>query len=510
VEGHGEEGKARHDSDAAARPHQGTGVAVAQSVYSGPVRPGNLRVFSLLFVLASLPACPSEKPVPAPTPATEGADSLVVAVERGDLAAQERLIGLGPEGMRALEQRLSESGRGILELLPEDDDPRDRLIAALEAFGPAAEPALVRVLGALPAKTARLAAALEAVGAKSQEAIDALLFQLDERGGAVASALAKAGPAAIPGLAAALRDEERCEGAAAALGALGAAGTLRPALAPEAPSKSRAAAARALGDVRDAGATDALLAMVVDGEDDDVVAGAANGLCGLGAIEPLIARARELSDEAPVFEGAVERKAQAFLLLAAGDRDVGMRRGAFGAFARLGPLPPEAVPLAKKALGTPALQEAAQALGNGCDDPEVVPLLFALSREDKDPYVRIQAALSCWKLGGDAQEVIPILAAELPLKADLHHFVGSMKQNAASKALARMGAVAVPALVAALDTDDDFARDQAATALYAIGKPVHAGTGRLRELAGSHSVKVSEQAQRLLDWLASLPDGPGS
>jgi len=449
-----------------------------------------------------------ERRAPLPPPWKPTAN-LVTALEEGDLSALSELLARKEAGIAAIAERLLESDRGILELFPKEDDPRDRLISGLEAFGKPAEPALVRVLNGLPVKARRIARALKTIGASSPEAIEALLPRLGA-GDEVAAALLAAGPAAIPGLSAALRDEERCEPAAALLASLGASAELRAALAAEAPSKSRAAAARALGDVRDAAAKDALLAMVVDEEDDDVVAGAANGLCGLGVIEPLVARTRELSDKGPVFDGAVERKAHAFLLLAARDGEEGMRRGAFGAFARIGPLPAEAVPLAKKALGPPALQEAARALGNGCDDPEVAPLLLALSTEDKRPYLRIEAALSYWRLGGDAQEVIPTVVAELPLKADLHHLVGSMKQNAASKALARMGAVAVPAIVDALDTDDDFARDQAAAALYAIGKPVHAGVGRLRELAGSNSVKVREQAQRLLDWLASLPEGPGS
>ncbi len=445
-----------------------------------------------------------ERPPPVDPPPEPSAGDLVAALEGGDRSAQPRLVAKGAEGIAALGARLLDSDRGILELAPKEDDPRDRLIAALEAFGPAAEPALARVLKSLPAKAQRIAAALEAIGAKSKEALDALLFQLDEPGNEVASALAKAGSAAIPGLAAALRDDERCEGAARALVALGATAELRAALAPQAPSKSRAAAARALGDIRDPAAPDALLAMVIDEEDDGIVRAAANGLCGIGTDEPLLERTRALSDRGPVFEGAVERKAAAFLLRAV--REEEMQRDAFAAFARVGPLPPEAVPLAKKALATEARGQAADALGNGCDDPEVSPLLFALAMEDRSPYVRIAAGEAYWRLGGDGPEVIPILVAELPLKADLD----STKRNAASRALARFGAVAVPALVDALDTDDDFARDQAATALYDIGKPVHAGEERLRELADSQSVKVSEQARRILDWLATLPQGGGS
>jgi HEAT repeat protein len=135
----------------------------------------------------------------------------------------------------------------------------------------------------------------------------------------------------------------------------------------------------------------------------------------------------------------------------------------------------------------------------------VPPLLLALCREDPDPYVRIRAAAAYWRLGGDARDVIPILVAELPLGAE-----DPTKPNAASRALARMGAAAVPALVEALDTDDDLARDRAAAALRDIGRPVHAGEARLKELAASRSAKVAEAAQRILDWLAKLPEGPGS
>jgi HEAT repeat protein len=443
-----------------------------------------------------------------PEPPWQPTAHLVTALEEGDLSALSELLARKHAGIAAIEERLFESGRGILELVPDEDDPRDRLISGLEAFGQPAEPALVRVLQRLPAKWRRIARALRTIGASSPEAIEALLHQLDEPGDEVAAALVKAGPGAIPGLAAALRDEQRCDRAASVLVALGATAELRAALAPDAPSTSRAAAARALGDARDASAEDALLAMVVEEEDDEIVEAAANGLCGIHAVEPLLEKTRALDDKTPVFQGATDRKSEAFLLIAV--RDEGMQRDAFAAFARLQPLPPEVVPLAKKALAGDARREAADALGRGTDDPEVPALLLALAKGDPSPYVRIAAGEAYWRLGGDAQEVIPILVAELPLKADLHHLVGSMKQNAASKALARLGAVAVPALVDALDTDDDFARDQAAEALFQIGRPVHAGERRLRELSASQSVKVSEQAKRLLDWLKSLPDGPGS
>jgi HEAT repeat protein len=184
-----------------------------------------------------------------------------------------------------------------------------------------------------------------------------------------------------------------------------------------------------------------------------------------------------------------------------------LRGNAFEAWAALGPLPPEGVALAKAALSGPARQAAAEALGNGCDDPEVPPILLRLAKEDENAYARIRAGLAYARLTGDAKEVIPILAKELARKADLHHLVGSMKQNAASKALARIGAPAVPALVEALATDDDFARDQAAKALFDIGDPVRASEPRLRELASSGDAKVKEQAQRILDWLAARGKG---
>ncbi len=433
-----------------------------------------------------------------PEPPWEPTADLVTALEEGNLSALSELLARKQAGIAAIEERLLESKA------PKEDDPRDRLISGLEAFGKPAEPALVRVLKQLPVKSRRIARALRTIGAGSPEAIEALLPHLNEPGDEVAAALVKAGPGAIPGLSAALRDEGRCDRAASVLEKLGATAELRAALAPEAPSKSRAAAARARGDARDAAAQDALLAMVVEKEKGEIVRAASDGLCGIGALEPLLDRTRALDDRVPVFDGATDRKSEAFLLLAV--RDEGMQGDAFAAFARLEPLPPEVAPLAKKALAGDARREAAEALGRGSDDPEVPPKLLALAKEDRSPYVRIAAGEAYWRLGGDAQEVIPILVAELPLKAD----AGSTKRNAASMALARMGAVAVPALVDALDTDDDFARDQAATALLDIGRPVHAGEARLRELAASQSTKVSEQAQRLLDWLASLPEGPGS
>lgn len=70
-----------------------------------------------------------------------------------------------------------------------------------------------------------------------------------------------------------------------------------------------------------------------------------------------------------------------------------------------------------------------------------------------------------------------------------------------------MGGAAVPALVEALDTEDDFARAQAAAALLDIGSAAHAGEARLRELAASDRAGVREAAQGILDRLARLPGG---
>src|SRR5512139_2628571 len=88
---------------------------------------------------------PARHPAPD-VPREPTAADLVLALEEGDASVLPRLLALGQGGIAALEQRLSGSSRGILELVPRKDDPRDRLISALEAFGNAAEPALVRVL----------------------------------------------------------------------------------------------------------------------------------------------------------------------------------------------------------------------------------------------------------------------------------------------------------------------------------------------------------------------------
>lgn len=472
------------------------------------VRLGGVVLLAAVLAVVAVLVFARRTVAPGPAVPVETGEALVTALERGDPSALPRLVARGAEGITALEARLGDSSRGVLELLPPQNDPRDRLIAALEAFGEPAEPALVRLFGAIPAKARRLARALETIGAHSPEAIAALLDQLDEPGEEVASALAKAGPASVPGVTAALRDEKRCEGAARTLAKIGAAAVLQAALAPAEPLTTRVAAARAMGEAGDAEATGALLPLLADGEESGLVRAAAGALLRLRPADPrpLLEAARGLADPGPVFDGAEDVRSLPFLLMAAQESDAGLQRRAYEALARLGPLPAEAVPRAKAALAGPARASAAAALGNGCDDPEVPPTLLRLAREDKDAYVRVSAGEACWRLGGDAQAVIPILVAELPRKADLHYLVGSVMRNAASKALARMGAPAVPALIEALETGDDFARDQAAKALYDIGWPVHAGEARLRELAAlAAESKVREQAQRLLDWLATLP-----
>jgi len=440
-----------------------------------------------------------ERPAPGPPEDRPSVATLVDRIEAEDAGALPLLVERGEAGIAELVARLTRPGDGSFQIWPPRRDPDPLLIGALTAFGKRAEPALLQALAARPSNVRAVARAFASLGCDSEEVVAALLPHLARE--EVADALVVAGPGAIPGLAEALGDEARCRGAARALSRLGAFDWLRRFLSTGADWRVRAIVA---GMLADPGSREALSALVNDEEDFDVLRAACESLLKLGPSEyaPLLDRARLLTfNQAALFEAAANVRGVDFLVLAA--RDAGMQAGAFRAFDWIGaPMPREAALLAKAALGGgPARGDAAGALGEGCDDPEVPPMLLALAREDGDTLVRVAAAEAYARLGGDASLVIPILVQALPHKAHLHHLVGTAKRNAASRVLGTLGAPAVPALVEALDTDDDFAREQAVKALHDIGRPVAAAEGRLRELASSGKPGVSEAAQGLLALL---------
>lgn len=132
---------------------------------------------------------------------------------------------------------------------------------------------------------------------------------------------------------------------------------------------------------------------------------------------------------------------------------------------------------------SPLVRRAAvEALGSLGDVTDLALLVYSMS--DPLPFVRVHAARACVRLA-DAETVDALVG----LLADRHWMV----RAAARDALARIGAVALPAVTQALWHSDRFAADSAAEVLHRTGGAAEAARQMLND-AGA--------AQRQLPMLA--------
>ncbi len=117
--------------------------------------------------------------------------------------------------------------------------------------------------------------------------------------------------------------------------------------------------------------------------------------------------------------------------------------------------------------GAPIRQAAAQALGE-LRVREAVPHLLGLIRADaQSPTVRAEAVRAVLRIGGH-----PAVEGLLGLLPELDHSRENAEfRNLVIKALARIGAPAVPGLLQLLQEGNEYAQTAAAEALARIGDP---------------------------------------
>ncbi len=343
------------------------------------------------------------------------------------LVAAKALGEIGdPQVVPTLIQALQDEDMGVCE-------------AVVEALGEIGNPQVVLALiQALPDKNRgmrRLAETLKKIG--DPQAVPALIQALqdeDENVRWVAVwALTKIGAPAVPVLIQALQDEKiSVRWAAEALGEIGAPAV--PALIQALPNKNRwvrRAAAEALGEIGDPQAVPALVQALRD-EDEDVRREAAWALGKIGA-------------------SAVPALVQALQ-----DEDRWVRRAAAEALGKIGD--PQAVPALIQTLQDKNIwvrRAAAEALGE-IGDPQAMPALIQTLQDEVKDVRRAVGKI------GDPQAVPDLI----------QYFEDQGKKDvrrAAAEALGKIGAPAVPALIQALQDEDEDVRRAAAWALGQIG-----------------------------------------
>ncbi|MFO0984641.1 MAG: HEAT repeat domain-containing protein [Planctomycetota bacterium] len=179
----------------------------------------------------------------------------------------------------------------------------------------------------------------------------------------------------------------------------------------------------------------------------------------------------------------------------------------------------------------PLLAAAVEALGRiDCRRDDVVKAL-GHAATDRNPVIQAQAIKALGQRGAQASSQIPILVELLavpgapppamildsldailpdwarssalePTAAKLvERLKSSASRDAATKTLARIGAVALPALIAGLGHGDRVVREACAVVLQRIGSPARPAASRLAALAADEAESgfVREAARRALD-----------
>lgn len=343
-------------------------------------------------------------------------------------------------------------------------------ILILPSFGPPAVAPIAHVLAHDPDPQVRFqaAGALLQMGPVAKDAVPALVRALGDPGDSTAPVsfvvmmgLARVGPdVVIPALVPALQDSNASvrQGAAFVLGQIGPA------------------------------AKDAVLALVQTLVDPNPfvrsMAASALGQIGRAANAAIPALIQTLRDpEEPVRKAATDALSEIDPAAAAAAlAQQGSRRE---------------VPALVRALRNPGALErekAATDLGQlGSAAKDAVPALVQ-ALGDADIGVRRQAAFALGQIGPEAKDAIPPLAQAL---RDVF-----LVRVAAAVALSRVGPDAVPALVQALEDQDDQVKISAIQALGRIGPGAKGAIPVLRELV-ARDPKLQDQAREALRKIES-------
>lgn len=159
--------------------------------------------------------------------------------------------------------------------------------------------------------------------------------------------------------------------------------------------------------------------------------------------------------------------------------DVNARRAAARALAEINPPPEEVAPVLVKAIhdaDPTVIANAVDALASL--GPKIVPrLIGALNNKD----LRLHAARVLGRIGPDAKEAVPALAAALDdaegeYRREVQFSLGAIGPAAAP---------AVPALIESLESDDDQIRNSAVYALGKIGPAAKTSAPALTKLLSS-------------------------
>ncbi|MHC4201263.1 MAG: HEAT repeat domain-containing protein [Planctomycetota bacterium] len=407
----------------------------------------------------------------------------------------------------------------IEKLGSEDKKEREAAGAALKRMGRPAVPALVEALrdknSSLRGEAAQV---LGWIGADAKEAVPALaraLKDVDYVSVLAAGALCKIGPAAkdaVPSLIKALEDEyeELRTSAACALSAVGAPAAEKAVpvlirrLRDDCPSV-REAAAGALGTIG-RGQEETVPALVKALRDDDrrVRYVAAWWLGEIGeaakAVAPALVRALK------------EARAVRWLLIHQDNPDWGEKYGhesivcknCIIALGKIGPASKEVLPALVR---TFELEEAdwetcgvaTKALAK-IGKPSVPSLVEAL--RDGSSWVRWQVAVTLGEIGPEAEEAVPALVKALMREeTDMRPGIGRRHwyaRKAAVEALGKIGPVAVPALVEALQHKGSALRHAAAEALAGIGPRAKGAIPGLERALRDEAKHVREAAAEAL------------
>jgi HEAT repeat protein len=511
-----------------------------------------VRVSAVRHLARQRPVAPATRAALERLLREHGADS-------SGVAALQALASLGAGAARPLLAALA---------IPDDDGPFERvLLRALGTLGDGAAEPLARQLAASPAVLVRRRAA-SALGRLASSplarvALERALADPDEEvRAASADALPLHGRPAVAALVRALRDRTaKVQGTAAgALGALGPAATaavpsLCQMLSATSASDVRLAAARALGQIapRSRAARRALERALGDREETVRVASAlALGASDRAALPALLRATRDAAEDvrAAVVRSLAELDAgaprvQRALASARADRSEKVRCEAFdatitaarGSGAALSTLvagledPDESVlrTISARLLAwtgngsSVALAAIGRALGRRDLEEETrANLIAALARAAPDRRAALRAlhhalrtetgdalaaaARGLGQLGGAAAPAVPELAALL-VEDELDEVVVS-----ATRALGLIGPRAVASVGAIeklLDRSEPSLRQEAATALAAIGAGAWRARGTLERLAGDDSAaEVRLAATRALGALgvrAAIP-----
>lgn len=343
------------------------------------------------------------------------AEEWIARFEKGDPAAREALVAMGPEAVQAIQEALPKGhGRTLLEV-----------VAAIGPHAAACAPAVARFLNDTD-KGVRIAAttALGRIGAKNEKAVDALAAAVSDPAGAVRKeaviALGRIGPpaaSAVPALIKALDDYGYAE--------------------------------------------------YFDMSEFYPVADEA--ALSLARIAP---RSNEVQRELALRVGFPGMASQALVEIGPDalpllmdilvQRDPYFATDAIGAVKEFGR---EATPGLAKVITNPAAKcrrEALEALVSLDAEPEIATMAFSACLKDPDLALRQEALGFLGKLDLDPS-ILPLLVACLN---DRHLNSGALE------GIARLGdqaQSAVPAIIPLLSHGDEYVRSAAATALGEIG-----------------------------------------